>query len=158
MKISIETYRDHEIYFDTEANSFIAITDRWDRQFEKKSFAAAKKEIDDFIKDNLQFEPVWVEKESFRMYGTEKKVKLIGLRKDGMFMYEDGNEKRQISKYDIKDYFISNKKNEYVYSEIYKMEEKIDIINAEITELRKGIIKDDLGLNELKRKYSLLIN
>ena len=62
MKVFIENYRGWDISFDTDKESFYAQSDEYDVGETKKSFASAKKYIDDFLKDNLQFQPIWVER------------------------------------------------------------------------------------------------
>lgn len=109
MKVLIENYRNHEIYFDTEENTFFSISDIYDRQSEKKSFASAKKEIDDFIKDNINFKPIIIQ----NMYG--EKITLLAIRKDGRFVYEEKGKKEQFSTYDESNFFLYSSENDNIF-------------------------------------------
>ena len=54
MKTLIENYRGFEIFFDTDNENFYSVSDKYDRQETKKSYASAKKSIDDYIKYNTE--------------------------------------------------------------------------------------------------------
>jgi hypothetical protein len=67
-----------------------------------KSFASTKKYIDDYIKENSSFKPVMVQKFE-TTFSSAEIIKLVGIRKDNKFMYEDKNGKiKQLSTYDEK--------------------------------------------------------
>ena len=151
MKAKIEDYRGWEISFDIEEEKFYAQTQEWDKEVEKNSFASAKKYIDDFLKENNRFEPIWVETRA-SVYGGAKKVKLIGLRLDGRFVYEgkDG-EKEQLSEYTEKDYMLDNPVNEPIFIKIQESKDKIECIRGEISELEKQVTI--VGIKEIKDKY-----
>ncbi len=153
MKIKIENYRGFEIFFKPEKETFYLCSDSWNDQNTKKSFAACKKYIDDFIKDNNDFKSVWVEKPQWGNPGTVKR-KLIGIRKDNRFVYEDEQgEKCQISEYEEKDYILVNPENEIFYRQIEDCIKRKKMIEEEIKEINSNIIKK--GLQEIKAKYSI---
>jgi hypothetical protein len=152
-KILIENYRGWEIYFDNDKENFYTSSDEYDRMNTKTSYAATKKWIDDFIKENTTFEPIWVEKRDYR---GVKKIKIIGIRKDKKFIYEgkDGK-KEQLSEYDEKDCFLPNSENDDVYNKIKIQKDIKDAAELEISKLEKLIVKTPI-LDELKEKYKNL--
>ena len=151
MKIEIENYRGWDISFDTDKETFYAQSDEYDRGETKKSFASAKQYIDDFIKDNLEFNPVWIETPA-SSYRNQSKIKLIGIRKDKRFIYEgkDGK-KEQLSEYSEKGYILSNEANDVPYAELKECRKRIALILEEINVIKAKIIK--VGLDELKAKF-----
>lgn len=130
MKVVIEVYRGWSIQFDTEKEKFYCHSESFDKDENKNSFASTRKWIDDFIKENEVFKPIWVEAKP-KSY-SNKKIKLIGIRKDGAFMYEDSNgEKKQLSKYDEKDYILYDEANEKHKIEAWKIDEQIEALRLE---------------------------
>jgi hypothetical protein len=152
MKIQIENYRGWDILFDTEKESFYVVSNQFDRDETKKSFASAKKYIDDFIKENLKFEPFWIEKPA-TMWSKAMKVKVIGIRKDKRFVYETKEGVAQLSEYDEKDYFLFNEDNISVYRQMDELKLKKEEIDNQYKELEKKVIKE--GLKPLKERYSV---
>jgi len=154
-KILIENYRGWDIYFDNDKENFYTASDTWDRQNTKTSFAATKKYIDDFIKDNLVFEPIVVEKEE---YGTPKQIKLIGVRKDGRFVYEgESGRKEQLSEYDERYYYLPSDENNILFSKIKEQKVIEEKARKERERLIALITKQPI-LAELKEKYKELID
>lgn len=151
MKVKIENYRGWSISFDTDRETFYCHSDQWDRDENKKSYAATKKWIDDFIKENETFKPVWVEAKP-GSYLSGKRIKLIGIRKDGRFIYEDENgEKRQLSDYNEKDYILHNPEND-------KYRELAEKISEEMEQLRLkrvGVLKNIVGTELTDYKKTL---
>jgi folylpolyglutamate synthase/dihydropteroate synthase len=153
MRIEIETYRGWQISFDTDKETFYAQSDEYDRGETKKSFASAKAYVDDFIKTNVEFKPVWVETIPSH-YQDRKKVKIIGIRKDKRFVIEGKNgEKEQLSEYSEKDYILVNAENETFYSQMANCNTRIKAIEQERKAIEEKIIKK--GLAEIKRQYTL---
>jgi hypothetical protein len=153
MKIEIENYRGWDISFDTDKETFYAQSDEYDRGETKKSFASAKQYIDDFIKDNMEFKPVWIETPA-SYCRNHSKIKLIGIRKDKRFVYEgkDGR-KEQLSDYSEKDYILCNEANDAPYAELEECRKRKALIDEEMKVIEAKIIK--VGLAELKAKYSI---
>lgn len=149
MKVLIENYRNHEIHFDTDENSFIAISDKYDRQFEKKSYSGAKKEIDEYIKENVCFNPVVIQNDD------NKIITLVAIRKDGGFVFNNKGVNEKLSIYDEKEFFIFNENNEPIFKEIADKKSKIESIRKEISSLIKTLKMEDLGLKELKSTYTV---
>lgn len=110
MKVLIERYRNIEIEFNPDKEIFeTAIKDS---SKESKSFAAVKKWIDEYLKDNATFEPFYIVGKP-DLYTSNKRLKIIGIRKDGRFVAEtDKGEKTQISEYD-EDRFILEEEIHY---------------------------------------------
>jgi hypothetical protein len=154
-RIFIENYRGWDISFSPADETFLAYSNDFDESNIKKSFSATKKYIDDFIKENNNFKPVWVEKLD-RSWRKDKKIKLIGIRKDQRFVFEGEKGKiEQLSEYSEKDYFIFNPDNQKYYDEIDAIEKEMDALQKKITHIQeKKVIKEDLGLVKLKAKYS----
>jgi len=153
-KILIENYKGWEIYFDNNKENFYTSSDSYDRECIKTSYAAAKKYIDDFIKDNITFEPIVIEKKDHR---GATQIKLIGIRKDGRFVYEgkDGK-KEQLSEWDEKYYYLPTEENNEALKKIAEKQQIIDDISLEISALEKEIIKTPI-IQQLKEKYKQLI-
>jgi len=149
-KILIENYRGWEIYFDNDKENFYTSSDDYDREKTKTSYAATKKWIDDFIKENLVFEPIIIEKRDYR--GLEQ-IKLIGIRKDRRFIYEgkDGK-KEQLSEYYEKDYYLPDKSNDDIFKKIDAQKQIKEAAELEISQLEKLIFKTPI-IQELRAKY-----
>ena len=151
MKIEIDEYRGWEIYFDTDKEMFYTVSDSYDTDKDKKTFSGIKTFIDEFIKDNLEFKPVWIERPEMGWRSYEK-IKLIGIRKDKRFVYEDAKGKHcQLSEYDEKDYILCNKANEEIYRKIKEYKDKIEVLNKEVQKLEKTIIS--VGIESIKSQY-----
>jgi len=152
MKVIIDNHRGWEISFDTELETFYCISDRYDRDETKKSFASIKKFIDDFIKENEIFEPVWVETKP-DSYTSDKKIKLIGIRKDGRFIYENSKgEKQQLSDYNEKDYILYDATNDKFRLEAEKINKEIKVLNAK----RDAVLDKITGIELTEYKKKLL--
>lgn len=127
--IKIEDYRGWEISFDIDNESFVAYSSAYDSDVKKLSYAACKKYIDDFIKENTHFKPILIgEYNAWRSGGLKvERKKVIGRRKDGKFIAETAQGKETISDYSLKGYFIWDDK----YNEIFKEHGKLcEIANA----------------------------
>lgn len=153
MRTLIETYRGWEIYFDTEKENFYAISNEYDRDEIKKSFASAKKYIDDYFKANVSFKPVRIQKMPNNYSGRDSVITLIGIRKDEAFMYEDSRgEKRQLSKYDEDSYFVVDIENDQYFLQIAEVEDKIKVLEKEIKSIESKVKR--VGIEEIRKKYA----
>ena len=113
MVTEVDKYRGWAISFSTEDEKFIAYSNVHDKEVEKGSYTTIKKFIDDFIKENQAFKPFYVESspDSY-MFRQTKHLKIIGIRKDGIFVSEDKDGKKTtISKYDEMGLMLVNPKN-----------------------------------------------
>jgi len=136
MRVLIETYRQWEIYFDTYKEDFYTVSNECDRDQTKRSYASTKKFIDDYIKENDTFRPFYVQ----RMYTDILKV--IGVRKDGAFMYEDKDgKKKQFSKYDERNYFLVDEANDHIFEKLAFLNKKAENLKKEIIETEDKVIK-----------------
>lgn len=150
MKILIETYRGWEIKFDTETESFFALSDMYDTQTTKNSFASIKKFIDEYIKENANFKPFWVVGNPNVYRSLSERLKIIGIRKDGLFIYEGNDGKKyQLSKYNEKDYMLEKHENEQYMIELAKLDEEQKQFDENI-KLKKNEIKNKLIIEDLK--------
>ena len=124
-RILIDNYRGFDIEFETINEKFqCIITDELVK--ESISFAAVKKFIDEYKKTNQDFKPFYVESTpSSYNYKDPKKIKIIGIRKDGRFVAEDLNgNKFQVSDYDIKDYMLYVPENEKALNQLSELKQK----------------------------------
>lgn len=138
MNVKIEDYRGWEIYFNTDREDFYTVSNEYDHDQKKRSYSSIRKYIDDYIKDNFEFKPITVH----RLGEVERPIKIIGIRKDGRFVYEDKEgKKHQFSSYDEYSYFLVNDANESSFKELIKL--KLDKKNIEntIKEIESKVIK-----------------
>ena len=144
MRVLIENYRGWEIYFDTEKEEFYTVSNEYDKQETKRSYASSKKYIDDYIKSNNVFKPIKVQKMP-TMFSEGKAITLIGIRKDKAFMYEDEEgRKQQLSSYDERDYFIVDSRNDVHFKRIAELAIERKRIDDEVKEIEKSVIKVDV--------------
>ena len=139
MKTKITDYRGWEISFDTDKEKFIAFSDEYDRDETKVSFAATKKFIDDFLKENEVFKPFTVECKP-TSWNRHPKIKIIGIRKDNRFIYEDSKgEKCQLSEHNEDNYFMPDATTKEAYGRIALIEEKKKSLELEIKEIQNSM-------------------
>lgn len=141
-KILIETYRRFDIKFDTEYEKFQCIVTEENTK-ESSSFAAVKKFVDDYKKENQNFNPFFVEQAATKRYMYSKKdtLKIIGIRKDGRFVAEKENgEKVQISDYDLKNYMLVKPENKKILKQLEELKAKEEKQTKENNEARAKII------------------
>lgn len=117
MKVKIEDYRGWEITFDTEDEVFNVFSDYNDTESNKKSYASAKKYIDDFIKDNSTFKPINIICNANSYHGKSN-ITLTGVRKDGKFTYEENGKKCIFSTYDEDRYILDLEENQEAQKEL----------------------------------------
>jgi hypothetical protein len=149
MKALIEEYRGFEIFFDTYEEKFYTKSNEHDVQQAKSSYASVKKWIDDFIKNNTEFKPFLIE--SINYYSNEK-LKIIGIRKDGRFVYENNGQKQQLPEYSEKEYIVYNPENEKhweKYNEIKNKQQALREEEKQVLSLITGI-----SLSEVRKKYT----
>lgn len=152
MKIPIETYRGWEISFDTDKETFHSVSTDFDTEKSKTSYSACKKFIDDYIKENQLFKPFWVEKNP-NSYGNVRKLRVVGIRKDGRFICElESGTKDQISDYDLDSWIMVNPDNQVFWDELKAAESESEAINQKIKEIKsKFIVK---SLKQFKREIN----
>lgn len=139
-KILIEDYRKWEIFFDTDKEEFYTVSNEYDKDITKKSYAATKKFIDDYIKDNFKFTPVKVY--NLETIWQKSRIKtLIGIRKDGVFMCEEDGKKSQFSKYDEAQYFLVNDANDVIFKEIEDLIVERKVLEDKIKDAQDRVIK-----------------
>lgn len=150
-KVLIETYRGFDIEFDTDNAKFQCIVeDGYEKN--SSSFYAVRKWVDDYHKENVTFKPFEIESiPGHFYYGKEsKKLKVIGIRKDGAFMVEDAKgKKQQLSKYDLDKYMLVEPRNSVVMAEWNANEELWDKLRNE-NEMRKKLILAKLQIKTAK--------
>lgn len=134
-RIKIEDYRDFEISFDTENETFYTLSERHDSDKTKNSYSSIKKFIDEFIKDNVEFKPFNIEGIPDASFGRTGRV--IGIRKDGRFIYiPKGSEKPiQLSEYDEKSTMIHDPENIPFWEELEKIKIERDALRTKEKEI-----------------------
>lgn len=148
--IEITTYRGWNIFFNINSETFYTVSEKFDSDQTKTSFASTKKFIDDFIKENDVFKPFWVEPKPGSIIsgtGSHKKdqgLKIIGIRKDKRFIAEDiDGLKIQISEYDEKDFILKVPENKDIFIKLKELtklrEETNQKYNKEIRELQDTV-------------------
>lgn len=158
MKTLITTYRGFDINFDTDKEIFSCIlidTDSFKPTVEdtktSKSFASVKKSIDDYIKENGQFEPFNVIANP-NSYGSGYSVKITGIRKDGRFVGENSKgEKCHISDYQEDSFILDLPEHEKHLSKIVLLQLEQDDIRKKIAEEKLKVVAP--SLKDLKPKY-----
>lgn len=151
MKVEIENYRGWSISFDTEKETFCCHSEQWDRDENKKSYASIKKYVDDFIKENETFKPVWIETKP-NLYGSDNRIKLIGIRRDGRFIYEDEKgDKKQLYEPDEKKYILYNPENDKYREEAKKVDVKLE----ELRLIRNTILNKVVGIELVEYKKQI---
>lgn len=146
MNTLIEEYRGIDIIFntDTERFSFDIDEGSWN---EKQSFAACKKNIDDYLKANAVFKPFKIR---YKQNG-DSILLVVGIRKDNRFIVERNGKKEQFSEYSEKDYILFDEKDNIIYSQITELEKQRCDLQKEVSKLYDFI--DTITLKELKPKY-----
>jgi hypothetical protein len=128
MQVTIENYRGFEISFDTEKETFLSYSTEWDRDMAKKSYAASKKWVDDFIKENSTFKSV-LAAPVIGSYTNKTKITLTGMRKDNRFMAEDAKGQFQISEHDEDKYAVYDPSHDAI-------KDRYDAYTKQISDLR----------------------
>lgn len=156
-KALIENYRGFEIYFDTYYEKFQTIITEDDSK-ESASYAAVKRFIDDFKNNNQNFNSFWIQLIPNTYPDNIEKVKIIGIRKDNIFVYEDKNgNKTQIPEYDEKYWMILKDENTAIIEKIINYrKEQLNISNQYKEKIIDEIAKlEIITLNEFKKRIIL---
>ena len=156
MRVLIENYRGWDIYFDTEKDEFYTVSNEYDNEQNKRSFASAKQYIDVYIKQNSEFKPFKATSMP-TFYDDNKEITIVGIRKDGAFMFEDNKgEKQQLSRHSEGDYFLINEENNVHFEQIKSLRLKIKELQSLINDAEKMVVKETLKI--IKHRYINLIN
>ena len=149
MEIEIENYRGYEIRFNTEKETFVCDIDS--EKSVKKSYSALKKFIDEFIKENAVFNSFYIIGNPFLNYSTDKRtLRVIGIRKDGRFIYEDEEKnKGQISDYSLESYILKEPCNDEYIKQLKDLEDEEQKLR-ELFRERRISIKSKLKVTTLK--------
>jgi len=154
MNVVIENYRGFEITFNTDEESFFGISDRYDHQTKgKQSYAAAKKGIDDYIKDNSELKPFKVYSNPKDAYRNQEELTIIGIRKDGLCKArKDNGSIITVSSYSLTNWVLWNPDNENAIMEIEDLSRQISALDDKRDALRKSLVVKTLKdvLNEMK--------
>lgn len=153
-KVEIAEYKGWLISFDTAEETFYCQSEEYDHGKKKKSFAACKTYIDDFLKANAVFNSFVIEGVPDAMYQRDKHLKVIGIRADGRFVAEDEKgDKKQISEYNERDYMLINEENAALWQQLKDNSEAQDELRIKrkeivsmfkvktLTEVRKELMK-----------------
>lgn len=139
MRVEIENYRGWDISFNTDTEKFYVQSNEYDKGETKNTYASVKTWVDNFIKDNQSFKPFWVERLETK-FNNYQKIKIIGIRKDGRFIYEGENgKKEQISDYNESYYILYNEENEIYKEQIKVIREEINVLEDKIKNIESQI-------------------
>lgn len=153
MKINIKEYKGQTIYYNDDNDKFecdISIEDNF-KKTKRQSLKDVRKEIDNFIKINLNFVPFDIIEVG---YGDEIEVKTISaLRSDGKFVVNGKYSNSYVSLSDLKknniyDPYIIKKYNEGI--------EELEKARNVFTKLKEELIKELKPLD--LSKYQYIIN
>lgn len=151
--ILIENYRGFDIEFNKDYEKFQCIITE-DNTKESLSYSAIKKFIDEYKSDNNNFKPFWIERNFKTGNVNEKRIKIIGKRKDNRFIYEnDMGEKQQMRDYYLDDYILVFPENESGRNQLIELEKEEERQRLERNEKRKQILSTMkiITLSELKK-------
>lgn len=152
MGIKIENYRGFDIEFETRNESFTCVVGEQTR-FEKQSYSAVKKSIDEYKTKNAAFEPFKIMNSPISGYGIESGVhEVVGIRKDERFVYINSNgEKKQIPDYNEKDIILYDPSFEPILVEIAYLETLVDEARENVKKAKQKI--KGTTLSEIKSKF-----
>lgn len=127
MQSIIENYKGFEIRFDTDRETFLCDID-YERSI-KKSYAAIKKFISDWSKENQNFNKFKIESTP---KGREKeRLTVIGKHGNGSLTVLDSDGKsKQLSKYDFDDYMLVDEANKTYWDELNELSKRRDDLNT----------------------------
>lgn len=151
MTIEITNYRGYAISFNTEKETFLS--DIGNDGSEKKSFAATKKAIDEYIKVNQAFVPFEI---IDLHWGAPKVRNIIGIRKDEIFVYEEDGKKQQFSEYNERDTYLLSDWEQFDRTEMNRLEEEKKAIDEKLAVIKKeekAFLETKPTLKDLKPKY-----
>jgi hypothetical protein len=153
MKVEIENYRGWDISFDTDKETFYAVSSEFDTDRSKQSYASIKKSIDDYIKANVEFKPFKV---LLSRYGTRAIYNVVGIRKDKQFIIKKGEKTEQLSKHDEEFLHVCTDADENKLKEIEILREEqsnyVSEIAKKIDAIANTFVK--LNINDIRQKYS----
>jgi len=133
-EVLIETYKGVEVIFSTKSERFSFSFDAGSF-YEKQSYAACKKNIDDYFKENTSFTPFKI-----RDKHSGKIAEVIGVRKDGrLVISRGGGIKEQLADYHEDSYILYDEKDDIIYDNIKTLESRGRIIEGLISDERKKI-------------------
>lgn len=158
MKIEIEQYKGQTIEYNDETDKFVCEIDIEDgtKNSKRSSLKELRKEIDAFIKANLEFKKFKLIKQSYT-YSSEFKVIIVeGIRTDGKFTCRDEVMEGKSKRYDIVDFEkeLNRDYNKYYYydSEIIKEKKNIE---AEETRYGKIIESKEKALISKLKEFNI---
>ena len=147
MRVNIEKYKGFDIEFDTSSEEFLAYSNYFDSEWRNSKLSNLKLKLDTYLKDNVNFKPFFVENKT-----DGKILKIIGIRKDNRFIYEDENKKKQqLSDYDLPKYILRNEDNDYIREQIEKLNERMEELKTNRDKLLSEI--SGVELKEYKKQF-----
>lgn len=149
MKVTLETYHNVDIYFDTETETF-GCTVKTDSK-NSKSFAAIKSWIREYEKENDTFQQFNVIPNPDQYIFGKNKLTIVGVNKEGLFVYIDKNTKKknQISKYEAERWCVENDTLEVNLATIAVLELEKDEISEKIKIQKKEFLSKTKTLKQL---------
>jgi len=138
--VVVETYRGFDIIFNPDKETFNCIPSDEDVK-ESKSFAVCKRHIDEYLKLNQGFKSftVSMKPENYR-FANKKQIKIVGIRKDNKFVYEEDGQPKQLSNWNEKDYLLEFPENTLLLKEYEESEDRLIEFSNKERELQRQII------------------
>jgi lipopolysaccharide export LptBFGC system permease protein LptF len=128
MITEVDKYKGWDISFDTDKETFFAYSSVHDSEITGKvSYAATKKYIDDFIATNETFKPFNVQRNPIGSNNLSI-ITIVGIRKDGVFVYDENGKKNQISKYTESDIILFEPENQSIIIEYNRMRNEAETL------------------------------
>jgi len=141
MRAKIETYRGIDIEFDTCNEKFNCVISEGIK-LEKGSYKLMQEAIDKYLKDNQSFKPFKVTNKPTTLFGGvgEGVCTVIGIRKDGRFVYENKEKKKQqIADHYERDIILYEPEMEVQLVEIAYLETLVDDARKKVEEAKKKV-------------------
>lgn len=117
-KFLIETYREHQIWYNADSDKFtveLLIEDSW-REKGRKSLKDCRKAIDEHIKANAEFKPFIC---LHIAWGNANIVRVLQVRKDGGLLLDEGQGVTRVEINEPKEQLKGNKNYFFQYNPDY---------------------------------------
>jgi len=155
MSVKIKTYRGVDIIFETWNETFTCeVAD--EIKLEKGSYKSMKEAIDKYFKENQNFKPIKVITNPSEQYGVigDGIKTIIGIRKDGRFIYEDENgKKHQLSEYNEESVILYQPEMEKQLVEIAYLETLVDDARKKVYDAKQKV--KGITLREYKQNLNI---
>ena len=152
MKVTLETYHNVDIYFDTDGEVF-GCGIKTDSKT-SKSFTAIKTWIREYQKENDTFESFEVIPNPKKNHYSQKQTTIVGMNKEGLFVYIDPitKKKNQISEWNAGNWCVKNDSLDVHLATIAILELERDRISRKIEDQKNQFLSKTKTLKDLMKK------